>query len=780
MARRRRRLRLTLARVAILAISVGLAVGCGKSAPPTILVVGLDGADWAILDRLMAAGELPHLSELKREGTTARLASMEPMLSPILWTTMATGKTADKHGITWFLVDNPKTGGRMPITSNVRKVKAFWNILSEQKPPLDVGVVGWWATWPAEPVHGFVVSDFTGFHGFGVTGRDVGTDLGKTHPPELLKEIAPLLRGPESITYDELSRFAEIPRAEFEKVAASRFDFKLPIHHLRNILATAASYRDIATRLLSERKPRVMAVYFEGIDSASHLFMPYAPPQRPGIVDADFQRFHRVVDAYYRYQDEMLGELIAAAGRDATTIVVSDHGFKSGAERPDPVPGIEVQSAHRWHQPYGVLLAKGPDIRRGHELAQASILDLTPTLLYLMGIAKGADMDGAVLTDLLTPEFVLRHPVESTPTYEGAERGPEIPAPDPGTGGEVEERLRALGYIGSGDESSSEVHGNLGNIELHSGDVIAAEEAFRKSTELDPLNPQAHLGLSFIYRSQGRLRDAIRESKFALDLRPGALDLVVDLGDLWFDFGDHAEAQAYYARALGKKPDHVGATIGLGNVHRMRGELDEARKLFERARELAPLNFVALYNLGVLAQAEGRAQEARELYEQARALAPKEPTIHNNLGSLAEAAGDLEQAVQSFRAARDADPRHFESRYNLGSVLLRLDRAREAEPILREALALRPDSVFAHNNLANAYLRLGWFEKAERELALLARLDPKAPEPVYQLSRLRAAGGDATAARRLLAEAIAIGGQPFRDRAAADPLLRKAGIEAGK
>ena len=61
-----------------------LLAGCGASEPPPrVLVIGLDGADWSVIDRLSAAGDLPHITRLKTNGTWASLGSIEPMLSPI-------------------------------------------------------------------------------------------------------------------------------------------------------------------------------------------------------------------------------------------------------------------------------------------------------------------------------------------------------------------------------------------------------------------------------------------------------------------------------------------------------------------------------------------------------------------------------------------------------------------------------------------------------------------------------------------------------------------------
>ena len=126
------------------------------------MVLGLDGADPATIDLLMSEGKLPNFARLRQKGAYAPLRSAEPLLSPVIWTTIATGKTPDQHGIGHFVAVNSATGEQLPVTSAMRKVKAVWNILSAAGRSTDV--VGWWATWPAETIRGAVVSDHLAYH----------------------------------------------------------------------------------------------------------------------------------------------------------------------------------------------------------------------------------------------------------------------------------------------------------------------------------------------------------------------------------------------------------------------------------------------------------------------------------------------------------------------------------------------------------------------------------------------------------------------------------------
>src|SRR5512134_226449 len=111
----------------LLLLGLCLLGACARAPKEELWLIGLDGADWDLLEPMIAAGELPHLAALRAEGAYGRLRSDEPMLSPILWTSIATGKTADLHGVTWFMSDAPD-GSKVPVGSHNRWVRALWTI----------------------------------------------------------------------------------------------------------------------------------------------------------------------------------------------------------------------------------------------------------------------------------------------------------------------------------------------------------------------------------------------------------------------------------------------------------------------------------------------------------------------------------------------------------------------------------------------------------------------------------------------------------------------------
>src|SRR5512143_72577 len=107
-----------------------------------VVMIGRCAADWKVIGPLLDAGKMPNLENLINSGVMGNLATLYPDLSPMLWTSIATGKRPFKHGITGFTEPDPETGGIRPVTNLSRKTKAIWNILSQTGRKCNV--VGWW------------------------------------------------------------------------------------------------------------------------------------------------------------------------------------------------------------------------------------------------------------------------------------------------------------------------------------------------------------------------------------------------------------------------------------------------------------------------------------------------------------------------------------------------------------------------------------------------------------------------------------------------------------
>ncbi|HMP06241.1 MAG TPA: alkaline phosphatase family protein, partial [Lacipirellulaceae bacterium] len=353
---------------------------------PKVLLIGWDAADWRMIRPLIQAGLMPTLAGLIDRGASGNLATIHPVLSPILWTSIATGKRADKHGIHGFVEPQPDGSGIRPVNSTSRTTKAIWNILSQSG--LRSNVVGWFASHPAEPIQGAVVTDYY-VHPATLRGGAPAADM--CHPARLATPLANLRVDPADLDAEALLPF--VPQAAKIDFANDR-----RLMELASLLARTSSIHAAACALLVNEPWDFMAVYYDAIDQFGHHFMPYHPPRMAGVSELDAEIYQHVMTGCYRFHDMMLETLLAHAGPDATVILASDHGFQSGDRRQD-VDGFKNPTS--WHRQHGVVCVAGPGIERGAPLHGATLLDIVPTILTLFGLPIGADMDGRPWLEIL-------------------------------------------------------------------------------------------------------------------------------------------------------------------------------------------------------------------------------------------------------------------------------------------------------------------------------------------------------------------------------------------
>jgi predicted AlkP superfamily phosphohydrolase/phosphomutase len=161
-----------------------------------VLLIGWDAADWKVATPLLEQGLMPALDDFINHGVMGNLATLQPVLSPMLWNSIATGKRADKHGIQGFAEPDPNTGGVRMVTSTSRKVKAIWNILTQRG--YKTHVLGWFAGHPAEPINGVSVSDL---YPLATAPHDKPWPLppGAVHPESLRDQLAELRLHPAEL-----------------------------------------------------------------------------------------------------------------------------------------------------------------------------------------------------------------------------------------------------------------------------------------------------------------------------------------------------------------------------------------------------------------------------------------------------------------------------------------------------------------------------------------------------------------------------------------------------
>jgi len=719
-----------------------------------LILIGLDGADWQIASPLIEAGRLPHLGRLRKEGAWGDLRSTTPMLSPLLWTSIATGKPPDQHGIIDFLVRDPRTGQKVPISSTFRKTKAIWNIYSDAGRSTDF--IAWWATWPAETINGRMVSDRLAYSLFGYQSRPEDA-VGLVSPPGLMEKVAALRVDESQVTPDELRRFARISEAD---LAASRAKLKGdssqayadPINHLVRILASTRTYHRIALALLREGKRDLLSVYYQGIDEVCHRFAQYLPPKLPWVDAAAFDKYKDVVTRFYEYQDELVGELLRAAGAGATVAVISDHGFVSGSDRPDFPPDIELK-AGRWHRQYGILVLSGPGIQPG-KLEPRSLYDVAPTLLYLSGLPVATDMAGRPILDAIAPSFQSRFKLATLPTYEdptgrGAGTETAASASPAAVDEEILARLRSLGYIAAteigggsapGEESAPATLTNMINmatLEIQKGDLARAEEIVRSILSKKPDHGNSHMLLSEVLELQGRHAEALQEARTALNLLEELPERLLErYGRLARRLDALGEAKEFFLRATQIRTGRPEPWLGLGIAQSLGEEVGAAQSSLLRALEMSPRSVTAATWLSNIYDRSAGKTEILTAVEKAAGLNPDSAAHHAILGILYSKRAQPQRAQQELERALQLDPEHPEAIAAQAELMMSTGRLEEARRVLERAVARRSDQVEVRLALGRVHAKMGRMGEATREMSEAARVDPSSATAHAQLGMI--------------------------------------------
>ena len=375
-----------------------------------VRVLGIDGLDRRMADQMIGRGEMPHLQALLAGGAHATLRAEPEQVPAIVWTTIATGRGPEAHGIRStgarrlpgmslpmpVAGDDPfaralgtatdllRLGRAQPATSVLRRAKTFWNVASEKG--LRVGVVNWWATWPADPVNGYIVTERALFK-----LEKGGAFERETSPAEVFERLRPLA-----------ARVVEKPRGidEFALAAAQSLSAGSP--------------------------PDIEAVYLPGLDIATMQQVADrggAGPDDLASLDARLD----AVRAYYRFVDEMIGRAAEPSSAADVLVLVGDPG----------------RLARRGGTPAGLLVVSGVPIRAA-DLGEVSERDVAPTVLHLAGLPTSRELEGHVLEAALSPSFRAGHPVRTVDSY--GRRLPVGPA-ESAFDRDMLEELRSLGYV---------------------------------------------------------------------------------------------------------------------------------------------------------------------------------------------------------------------------------------------------------------------------------------------------------------------------------------------
>jgi len=668
-----------------------------------VLLVGWDSADWKIINALLEEGGMDGIRSLMNGGNHGNLATLEPQLSPMLWTSIATGKMAYHHGVEGFTEVDPVSGQIVPVSAASRKCKTLWEMLGEHGKRSHV--VSWFATQGEQDLDGKMVSNMFG-HLKGTKDMDPANfppPMPGTYWPEDLAETMNEMRvSPHEIDEDILHPF--LPKGH--KIDQSR-DRRL--NNLREHLAEAYSVHSAATHLMdSDPEWDFMAVYYRAIDEISHHFMHYHPPQMTGIPDGDFEIYQHVINATYRAHDMMLQVLLQKAGPDTTVILVSDHGFHSDHLRPKFTPrvpaGITV-----WHRNQGVLLAKGPGIKPDSQVYGSRLLDIAPTILHAFGLPVGNDMEGRVLTELFQESI----PIQTIPTWEN----PDGSSRSRGSLTREEsqallEQFVALGYIN----------------EISDDPTRAANETNREN--------KWNLARAYLYTGKNDRALPLLEDCF--NATPERTDYAQALAKTQFALGLTDEAEETLEICLETFGESISAHVLKAQIHIEKGNNAKALEHLDTIREQAGEE-VPVLELSCRAYTTlGMWNEARATAEKLLIIDPTSIQAHNTRSQCHLNDKDPQAAVDTALAAisfQFASPR---AHYLLGSALIQLEQFEEAEHALKNCLQLDRGNASVLTTLKKVYQITKQTEKAEAlENDLVRRKVIRTSEREKHLTSLR-------------------------------------------
>jgi predicted AlkP superfamily phosphohydrolase/phosphomutase len=395
-----------------------------------VVLLGIDGLDMDQLDAGVARGTLPVFAGLRRRGAYGPLATLTPTEGPPIWTSVFTGRLPRDHGVKSFvsyrlrlsatpyellprgalvgLLERSGLVSTTPVTAASRRRRALWEALNAFG--VSTGVVRFWGTHPPERVQGFMLSNH--FHRLREDARLTET----LHPPEMMAEVASRAVGPGDVDRTLVGQFLDLGSQASPDDARWRRDL------VERALAPDLTYQRAGAVLRAAYDPPFFANYFYGLDVLGHTFTRFSEPERFGdVTPEEIRRYGRVQERYTALLAQWIADAEEALRPGEVLLLVSGYGMR-------PVPwwrrllaaslGETPMSGTHDAAPEGVLIAVGDGIRPGAQLRSASILDVAPTILYLMGLPVARDMEGRVLTEILEDDFARAHRVTLIPSYE--------------------------------------------------------------------------------------------------------------------------------------------------------------------------------------------------------------------------------------------------------------------------------------------------------------------------------------------------------------------------
>jgi hypothetical protein len=390
--------------------------------PPRVRILLLDGASKDFIRQRVAAGQLPNFGRLLERGASIDLATLKPTQAEPVWAAAATGKYPPKDGIRSNAIyrvgaDDADPVDLLPdycfaaalyyqsfiteepVTSLSLRARPLWDIVGDYG--VVSGIVGWPLTHPVHPSPGYVVSDYFDEAASSPLRLAGAQAAYPTSAVDIAREVFDTW--PSRTWHDIMPSFGPMEPAPSGSLQA-RWN---------------RAYSEAAVGLEKEFATRLTAVRYEGLDIFGHNYLDDAQPELFGVTGRD-DATRSVLDRYYAYIDSEVERAMSELQGDDLLLVMSGFGMKPEAITKRLLARLldwPVRAGSHESAPDGFLMAYGTNVAHG-TFARGSIVDLTPTVLYYLGLPVGRDMDGFARTDLFVRPYTIEHSVSYVATHE--------------------------------------------------------------------------------------------------------------------------------------------------------------------------------------------------------------------------------------------------------------------------------------------------------------------------------------------------------------------------
>jgi len=311
-----------------------------------LLVIGLDGATFNIINPLINKGVLPNLKYLIDNGCSGVLKSTIPPLSPPAWITFLTGSNPAKHGIFGFRtydLSKYTCFAEKFITSKSYAGNTIVDILGNAYRIASLSVP---MTFPPWEINGHMIS------GFPAPDFKI-----YSYPPELNRELG----------IKVLS-------------ASGNYHTKSTSKKMRLTFEILKNRKELALKYLKSNEYDVIFIVFNNTDDVNHHFLRFIDKTNPHYTDSEHKRYGNTVEQIYMKCDEAIGEFFEYLSDDCIIMIMSDHGG-------EPTPK-KYFNTNRWLKEIKLLEMKEDAFSSFHSFRRKTVFYLKDHIPFKENIRR--------------------------------------------------------------------------------------------------------------------------------------------------------------------------------------------------------------------------------------------------------------------------------------------------------------------------------------------------------------------------------------------------------